>query len=70
VRNERKLLAKHNGIKVWCYWEHVGEPPIGNFVKISWELYEKAFWELSYGTGKNPPKNFSVGLGSHTKNNF
>jgi hypothetical protein len=56
------------GIKVWCYWEHFGEP-IGNFVKFTWEPYEKRLGTFIWDR-KEPPKNISCWAGqSHQKLN-
>jgi hypothetical protein len=56
------------GIKVWCYWEHIGEP-IGNFVKFTWEPYEKRLGSFIWDR-KEPPKNISCWAGqSHQKLN-
>jgi hypothetical protein len=55
VRNKEKILGKAYRIKVWCYWEHIGEP-IGNFVKSTWELYEKLLGTFIWGHKKNPKK--------------
>jgi len=36
-------LGKPNGIKPWCYWEHLGECilELGNLLGTSWEQGEE-----------------------------